>query len=68
VASTAFVPPDLPALSAKANVHGEVGIFAFFSYLAVLSVILSSLSTNGLGRQTRSAAVSSNLDAPQHFR
>src|ERR1700756_293142 len=38
VASTASDPPDLPALSAKANVQWGSGIFAFSSYEAALSV------------------------------
>src|SRR5260370_1605105 len=38
VASTAPVPPDLPALSAKANVQWGSGIFAFYSYPTALSV------------------------------
>src|SRR6266849_2854025 len=68
VASTAFVPPDLPALSAKANVQWGSGMFAFSSSLPRYSFVLILLRTNGTFGKTRSAAVSPNLDAPPHLR
>jgi hypothetical protein len=68
VASTAFVPPDLPALSAKANVQWGSGMFAFSSGLPRYSFVLMLLRTNRAFGKTRSAAVSPNLDAPPHLR